>query len=406
MTKPGIGQLGLVLCASLVTAGCEMAASGKVKDAPETGAAAATGADAAAAGGLSQNVRLVERDVEAPNVFQVSDKGLWDGRPSLGGVWVAHSKVKEPERVMIRNPANGKFVVGALFRREFENPGPSLQVSSDAAEALGLLAGQPQVLSVVALKREELPNGGVPADPADPVIGDKVNDDAGKTVQTAKAGTGTGTAAGDAAGNAALASAAVAAAKGAPKAPAGTTTAQGAKPLSGAAPGAVAGTAAMASAAQPEVPVLPNADARSEKKGWWPFGKRKQQAAPAAAQLPEPSVAASVAPGTITAAAIGAGNAGAAPAANAQTGTIAATPASSLSRPYLQIGIFSVEANAEKAAKQMRGAGMTATVKADQSAGKSFWRVIVGPAATETARGVLAAKVKGLGYPDAYAVSR
>ena len=148
MTNPGFGQIGLLLCASLAMTGCEMATSGKVKDGPGTAATEA--------GGLSGNVRLVERDVEAPGVFQVSDKGLWDGRPSLGGIWVAHSKVKEPERVMIRNPANGKFVVGALFRREFENPGPTIQVSSDAAEALGMLAGQPQVLNVVALKREEL----------------------------------------------------------------------------------------------------------------------------------------------------------------------------------------------------------------------------------------------------------
>ncbi len=393
MTKPGIGQLGLVLCATLVTAGCEMAASGKVKDAPETGASAA-------AGGLSENVTLVERDIEAPSVFQVSDKGLWDGRPSLGGVWVAHAKVKEPERVMIRNPANGKFVVGALFRREFENPGPALQVSSDAAEALGLLAGQPQVLNVVALKREELPNGGRPADPANPAIGDKVNDAPVKTADAGKPAAGAGV--NDAASNAALAGAAVAAAKGAPKAP----FPAGAAPAAPARPGAMV----PAGAAAAEVPVLPETGAQEQKKGWWPFGKRKAKATPPSAATPAPAVVASAAPGTITATAIDAGakGKGVAPAALAPQPASAkpAAPASSLSRPYLQIGIFSVEANAEKAAKQMRGAGMTATVKADQSSGKSFWRVIVGPAATEAARGALAAKVKGLGYPDAYAVTR
>jgi hypothetical protein len=35
---------------------------------------------------------LAERDVEAPEVFDVTDAGLWDGRPSLGGVWVAHPR--------------------------------------------------------------------------------------------------------------------------------------------------------------------------------------------------------------------------------------------------------------------------------------------------------------------------
>ena len=97
--------------------------------------------------------RKVERDVEAPEIFQVTEAGLWDGRPSLGGVWVAHPDVTDPERVIIRNPSNGKFVIGALFRRERETPGPRLQVSSDAASALGLVAGAPTNLNVTALRR-------------------------------------------------------------------------------------------------------------------------------------------------------------------------------------------------------------------------------------------------------------
>jgi hypothetical protein len=63
-------------------------------------------------------------DVEAPEVFDITDAGLWDGRPSLGGVWVAHPDATDPERVMIRNTETGSFVIGALFRRERENPGP------------------------------------------------------------------------------------------------------------------------------------------------------------------------------------------------------------------------------------------------------------------------------------------
>ena len=126
---------------------------------PDTGAeAAATGTEttAATAAPAAGTTRLVERDVEATNVFNVSEAGLWDGRPSLGGVWVAYPNVKDPERVIIRNPANGKFVIGALFRRERDMPGPRLQVSSDAAGALGLIAGQPGKLDVTALRREEV----------------------------------------------------------------------------------------------------------------------------------------------------------------------------------------------------------------------------------------------------------
>ena len=109
------------------------------------------------------------RDIEAPQVFETTEAGLWDGRPSLGGIWVAHPDVTDPERVLIRNRATGRSVTGALFKRERESPGPTLQVSSEAAEALGMLAGQPAELSVVALRRagsppaEAMPGGAEPA---------------------------------------------------------------------------------------------------------------------------------------------------------------------------------------------------------------------------------------------------
>lgn len=101
--------------------------------------------------------RTVEEDVEAPEVFAVTAQGLWDGRPSLGGIWVAHPDVGDPERVIIRNTSNGRSVVGALFRRERDVPGPVLQISSDAAAELDLVAGKPQELSVTALRRVDVP---------------------------------------------------------------------------------------------------------------------------------------------------------------------------------------------------------------------------------------------------------
>ena len=110
----------------------------------------------------------VNRDVERPDVFSVSERALWDGRPSLGGVWVAYPATIDPERVIIRNIANGKSVVGALFRRERENPGPKIQLSSDAAVALGVVAGTPTEISIVVLRREEVvvdvPEAALPAD--------------------------------------------------------------------------------------------------------------------------------------------------------------------------------------------------------------------------------------------------
>ena len=100
--------------------------------------------------------RMVGKDVEAPDVFSATEEGLWDGRPSLGGIWVAHPDVTAPERVVIRNTSNGKSVTGALFRRERDLPGPTLQISSDAAAALGIVAGKPQELSVTALRRGDV----------------------------------------------------------------------------------------------------------------------------------------------------------------------------------------------------------------------------------------------------------
>jgi cell division septation protein DedD len=154
---------GLVSGCELGTKGTEITteplADGAAAEDATTGDAATGAADGQAAAAVtpSRSVKLVDRDVEAPDDFQTTDKALWDGRPSLGGVWVAATNVKDPMRVIMRNPANGKFVIGALFRREADNPGPKLQISSDAADALGLVAGEPATIAVTALRREEVP---------------------------------------------------------------------------------------------------------------------------------------------------------------------------------------------------------------------------------------------------------
>lgn len=277
----GLGRIAVIVGTTALLAGCQ--GGNPFAAGPKTGEAPATAPVAAPRAGA-------ERDVEAPEVFSVTDTGLWDGRPSLGGVWVAHPTATDPERVIIRNPANGKSVIGALFRREREMPGPKLQVSSDAAAALGLLAGQPAQLSVVALRRAE--------------------------------------------------------------APAATAT-----------PAAIAPSEdAIASEA------LPPAGDKPAGTGGKP--------APTAQTAPAASPA---------------------PAAPAPAG-------GAITKPYIQIGIFSVEANARRAADQMKAAGLTAEVKKGESQGKTFWRVLVGPASDTAARDAMATKVKGLGYPDAYAV--
>ncbi|UWR96926.1 SPOR domain-containing protein [Phaeobacter inhibens] len=250
----------------------------------------------------SSSTRLVEREVEAPEVFQVTEAGLWDGRPSLGGVWVAHPDAEDPEQVIIRNQANGKFVIGALFRREREIPGPRLQVSSDASEALGMLAGAPVELNVTALRSEKVAD---PEQAAEVILED----------------------------------ADVALADG------GDIDTQPLDPIAGA---AAAIDAAVPTATAPT-----------------------QAAAPA-----------------VTTAA-----------------TKAAAASSSLSKPYIQIGIFSVEANAKRTADQMRNAGLLPSVLSQSSNGKPFWRVLVGPAQSKSERSQLLKSVKDVGFSDAYAVT-
>jgi cell division septation protein DedD len=275
----GRWRLGVCAIALMALAGCEEGGEGfglfQAKPGTETSVDPST-------------TKLVERDVEAPEVFQVTESGLWDGRPSLGGVWVAHPDVREPERVIIRNSDNSKFVIGALFKRERVSPGPAIQVSSDAASALGMLAGAPADLNVTALRRETAP------DPEAQMA-------AAPTEEIAAPGEMETTA---------LAS--------------------------------VEGTAAAAIEAA------------------------ETQPQPQAAQPPA---------------------------------------ASTLDKPYLQIGIFSVEQNARNTATAMRQSGMVPTVRKQSLQGKTYWRVIVGPAMSRSERSTLLRKIKEMGFADAYPVS-
>jgi hypothetical protein len=96
--------------------------------------------------------KVIERDIEAPEVFQLTGLGVWDGRPSLGGVWVAHLSAPSAERVIVRNGKSGKFVIGALFRRNDVKDGVPFQISAAAAKVFGVSSGQQIKLNVTALR--------------------------------------------------------------------------------------------------------------------------------------------------------------------------------------------------------------------------------------------------------------
>tara|TARA_B100000683_G_C12365582_1_gene504965 strand:+ start:63 stop:818 length:756 start_codon:yes stop_codon:yes gene_type:complete len=78
---------------------------------------------------------------------------------------------------------------------------------------------------------------------------------------------------------------------------------------------------------------------------------------------------------------------------------------SALAKPYIQVGIFSIEQNARNTAEVMKQLNIQPTVKKQTSRNKTFWRVIVGPAGSMNERSTLLQKVKGVGFGDAYAVS-
>ncbi|MDB5665182.1 SPOR domain-containing protein [Cypionkella sp.] len=284
MTGVAMRRLMIAVAVAAILSGCQEGNGPLALKASTSGETAPASA---------KSVKLVDRDVEDPAIFQTTDQALWDGRPSLGGVWVASPDAKDPERVILRNTANGKFVIGALFRRELDNPGPKLQISSDAAAALGLLAGQPGKVSVTALRREEAPNAA--PDASKPIL------DAAETVAT-----------------------------------------ETLDPIPGA---AAAIDRATVKGAKPTAP---------------PIATVSASAKPAAA----------------------------APAPTA--------PVSSGKGGLIQVGIFSVEANAKRAVDQLKTAGIAADIRSESAQGKNFWSV--------TARGdkALMAKIQQAGFKDAY----
>ncbi len=101
-------------------------------------------------------IETIETDVIAPEAFSITDNGLWDGRPTFGGVWIAYPNIETPERVRITNAETDKTVIAALYRRERDFAGPQIEMSADAAAALGMVAGTPSELFIVALRRVEV----------------------------------------------------------------------------------------------------------------------------------------------------------------------------------------------------------------------------------------------------------
>jgi len=149
-----VNVLALTTLAALTLSGCERVRDnisnvGSMFNGSIGGSALPDDVTAGAA-----TLQIEERDVEAPAVFEQTDLAFWDGRPSFGGVWAAVPGNVQPERVRIINVDTGQSTVGALFKREIDTLGPPIELSSDAASALGVTPNKSSRIKIVALRRE------------------------------------------------------------------------------------------------------------------------------------------------------------------------------------------------------------------------------------------------------------
>ena len=87
----------------------------------------------------------------APEVLQLSGFADWNGNRTIPGLWVAHPRVKKPIDARVVDGESGRHVDVRLFRAEARDRGDAITLSSDAAKALGLVAGRRTKLSIVAL---------------------------------------------------------------------------------------------------------------------------------------------------------------------------------------------------------------------------------------------------------------
>ncbi len=161
-------QIIVSLAALALVSGCEQFGGAE-------GGTAAVETDSPAEPGV---LRVEQRQVERPDIFAREASGLWDGRISLGGRWVAIPGEIKADRVRITNKSNGTIIEGALFQRDANLPGPYFMVSMDAAQALGMTPGVPADLRVVVIRTESVEVPAPAPAPAEEPLGESEAQDA------------------------------------------------------------------------------------------------------------------------------------------------------------------------------------------------------------------------------------
>ena len=89
---------------------------------------------------------------EKPEILDISASVSWDGEQTLGGNWISHPDVDSPERVLIKNIANGKSIVGAIFQQTKKLNTGSAKISSDAAKSLNISKNEKTEVKIIAIK--------------------------------------------------------------------------------------------------------------------------------------------------------------------------------------------------------------------------------------------------------------
>ena len=90
---------------------------------------------------------------EKPEILDISAFVFWNGEQTLGGNWISHPDVDSPERVLIKNIANGKSIVGAIFQQTKKLNTGSAKISSDAAKSLNISKNEKTEVKIIAVKK-------------------------------------------------------------------------------------------------------------------------------------------------------------------------------------------------------------------------------------------------------------
>ncbi|HSF93885.1 MAG TPA: hypothetical protein VLA52_02585, partial [Thermohalobaculum sp.] len=133
-----------------------------------------------------------------PLLFRAEAWALWDGGRTLDGIWVALPDADRSRRVRITNEDNGATVDGALLPSRSDGRGPAMEISAEAARALGIKPGAPAAVVVVALEYA-LPPGAEPrmATESPPDLAPVLAAEAGPAPDPVEPGTDAALAAGD-----------------------------------------------------------------------------------------------------------------------------------------------------------------------------------------------------------------